>query len=209
MADNKVTDVLEVKEVKTTFKCESCKTVHPLDKAILCELCNINDDDSSEEDEDESDADESETEEVSVDSWDGKIKHLFCKKCTLKCDACEVRGCKECVEFACCDCGYNMCYECRNSEVDCGCYGRCYSCGDDVNRGSDGWPCGECEKWYCRGCRQCENSCKECGPESESEEEEEEQEEGKLEQDKKEEDKKEEDKKEEDKKENLSTIFII
>jgi hypothetical protein len=126
-------------------------------------LCNIND-----ESEDEAD------EAVSVDSWDGKIKHLFCKKCTLKCDACAVRGCKECVEFVCCDCGYDMCYECRNNEVDCGCYGHCYSCGVDVNRGSDGWPCGECDKWYCGGCRDCDNPCKECGPESDSEEEEEE-----------------------------------
>ncbi len=66
-----------------------------------------------------------------------------------------------------------MCYECRNNEVDCGCYGECYSCGVDVNRGSDGWPCNECEKWYCRGCRDCDNPCKECGPESESESEEE------------------------------------
>ena len=151
--------------VKTTFNCESCKTVHPLEKAIRCELCNIND-----ESDDEASLDD---EVVSVDSWDGKKKHLFCKKCTLKCDACEVRGCKECVEFVCCDCGYNMCYECRNNEVDCGCYGHCYSCGTDVNRGSDGWPCGECEKWYCRGCRQGDNPCKECGPESEEEEDDE------------------------------------
>jgi len=155
---------VEVKEEeeKTTFNCESCKTVHPLENAIRCELCNINDDDSS----------TSET-VASLDSWDGKIKHLFCKKCTLKCDACEVRGCKECVEFVCCDCSYNMCYECINNEVDCGCYGHCYSCRTDVNRGSDGWPCGECEKWYCRGCRQGDNPCKECGPEPTSESDEE------------------------------------
>jgi hypothetical protein len=160
----------KVEEVKTTFNCESCETVHPLEKAIRCELCNINDEDPSEaEDAVTSLEDEEANEIVERDSWDGKIKHLFCKKCTLKCDACEVRGCKECVEFVCCDCGYNMCYECRNNEVDCGCYGHCYSCRTDVNRGSDGWPCGECEKWYCRDCRRCDNPCKECGPESESE----------------------------------------
>jgi hypothetical protein len=166
----------KVEEVKTKFNCKSCETVHPLEKAIRCELCNINDASEAEEDEEDDDDDESsaKAEDKSVDSWDGKIKHLFCKKCTLKCDACEVRGCKECVEFACCDCGYNMCYECRNNEVDCGCYGHCYSCGTDVNRGSEGWPCGECEKWYCRDCRRCDNPCKECGPEPESEEEEEE-----------------------------------
>jgi hypothetical protein len=151
----------ESEKVEELFNCESCKTVHPLEKAIRCELCNIDEDPSEAED------------DASVDSWDGKIKHLFCKKCTLKCDACEEGGCKECVEFVCCDCGYNMCYECRNNEVDCGCYGECYSCGVDVNRGSEGWPCGECEKWYCHGCRQCDNPCKECGPESEEEEEDE------------------------------------
>ena len=168
----------KVEEAKTTFKCESCEKVHPLEKAIRCELCNINDESASSEDEEAEDSSASAKEEdeivekASLDSWDGKIKHLFCKKCTRKCDACEERGCKECVTFACCDCDYNMCYECRNNEVDCGCYGHCYSCGTDIDRGSDGWPCGECEKWYCHGCRDCDNPCKECGPESESESEE-------------------------------------
>lgn len=162
----------EKEKVEEFFNCESCKTVHPLEKAIRCELCNINDASETEEDEEDDTNEIVETEVRSVDSWDGKIKHLFCKKCTRKCDACEERGCKECVEFACCDCDYNMCYECRNNEVDCGCYGECYSCGVDVNRGSDGWPCGECEKWYCRGCIRGDNPCKECGPESESDSEE-------------------------------------
>jgi len=165
----------EKEKVEELFNCESCKTVHPLEKAIRCELCNINDESASSEDE-EAESVASANEIVERDSWDGKIKHLFCKKCTRKCDACGERGCKECVEFACCDCDYNMCYECRNNEVDCGCYGECYSCGVDIDRGSDGWPCGECEKWYCRGCRDCDNPCKECGPESESESEEEAQE---------------------------------
>ena len=148
-------------EVKTTFNCESCKIVHPLEKAVRCEFCNINDE-----------SDDNDEDEVSVDSWDGKIKHLFCKECTLMCDACEIRGCKECVEFVCCDCGYDMCIECRNNDnIDCGCYGKCYSCGDDVNRGSEGWPCGECEKWYCHGCRRGDNPCKECGPEEEEDNE--------------------------------------
>ena len=166
----------KVEQVKTTFNCESCKTVHPLEKSIRCELCNREDDaseadDASANEIEADDASEDANEIVERDSWDGKIKHLFCKKCTRKCDACEERGCKECVTFACCDCDYNMCYECRNNEVDCGCYGECYSCGVDIDRGSDGWPCGECEKWYCRGCRDCDNPCKECGPESESESE--------------------------------------
>ena len=174
-----------VKEVKTTFICKSCKTIHPLEKAIRCKLCNINDDDTSESDTNEADtneadtneadtneADTSEVDEVSLDSWDGKIKHLFCKKCTLKCHACEDRGCRDCVEFAvCCDCSYNMCYECINNEIDCGCYGHCYICRVDVNRGSDGWPCGECEKWYCGDCRRCDNPCNECNPPDSDDEE--------------------------------------
>jgi hypothetical protein len=143
----------KLEKVEEVLKCESCETVITFKKEIRCYLCNREEDDESEEEYEEKD----------------KKPHLFCKKCTLKCDACEVRGCKECVTFACCDCGYNMCYECRNNEIDCGCYGECYSCGVDVNRGEEGWPCGECEKWYCHGCRQGDNPCKECGPESESE----------------------------------------
>jgi hypothetical protein len=127
------------KEIKTCA-CISCKTDISLETAIPCDLC------GNDYDED-------------------KISPLFCKKCTRWCDACEeVQGCKECVIFTCCDCGYYMCYECRNNEVDCGCYGECYSCGVDVNRGSEGWPCGECEKWYCHYCRESDNNqCKECG----------------------------------------------
>ncbi len=134
--------------------CKSCEANITLKTAIPCDFCDREDDN---------------------DYWDDeKISPLFCKKCTLMCHACETRGCNECVTFACCDCGYNMCYKCRDNEVDCGCYGKCYSCGTDVNRGEDGWPCGECEKWYCSDCRQCDNPCKECGPEEEEDEEEDE-----------------------------------
>ena len=148
-------------KVEEFFNCESCETDHPLEKVIRCEFCNINDESDDDDDDD-----------VSVDSWDGKKKYLFCKECTLMCDAWEIRGCKECVEFVCCDCGYDMCIECRNNDnINCGCYGQCYSCGDDVNRGSEGWPCGECEKWYCNYCRRGDNPCKECGPEESEDEE--------------------------------------
>lgn len=110
---------------------------------------------------------------------DTKIKEpplLFCKQCTRKCYGCDERGCKNCVEIVCCDCSVSMCEECRNNETQCGCYGKCFWCGRDVNRGSDGWPCYECDRWGCWDCRRYNNGCKECNPNYESEEEEEEEE---------------------------------
>ena len=41
----------ESEKVEELFNCESCKTVHPLEKSIRCELCNREDEDPSEEDE--------------------------------------------------------------------------------------------------------------------------------------------------------------
>ena len=47
-----------------------------------------------------------------------------------------------------------MCNDCSGSgESNCGCYGNCNLCGNDVNRGSDGCPCYECKKWYCSECK--------------------------------------------------------
>ena len=141
-----------IEPIKTTCVCESCKTNITLETAIPCDLCNR---------------------EHDVDGWDeDKISPLFCKECALWCDACkEVQGCKECIKNVCWECDYNMCYECRNTDnIMCGCFGECYTCGRDVDRGSDGWPCNECEKWYCHNCR-CrltDNSCKECGPDDEA-----------------------------------------
>ncbi len=107
-----------------------------------------------------------------------KEQMLYCKRCINTCFVCEMTGCSECVETVCCDCGVSMCNECRNGDELCGCYGNCSTCGRDVNRGSDGWPCGECEIWYCNDCcRSGENTCKECGPDESEEEEEEEDEE--------------------------------
>jgi hypothetical protein len=161
-------------ELKPMFTCRSCKTELPLENSIACELCDRDDEEDEEDDEEEDDKEVVDSVfKMALKSEEKKLP-LFCKKCTLKCNACNVRGCKDCVEFVCCDCGYNMCYQCINNEIDCGCYGECYSCGVDINRGSEGWPCGECKKWYCNGCRQGDNSCKECGPEEEEEEEEEE-----------------------------------
>ena len=67
-----------------------------------------------------------------------------------------------------------MCSECRNGDNLCGCYGKCYRCDTYLDRGKNGWPCNECEKWYCHDCGLTNNSCKECGPDEESEEESEE-----------------------------------
>ena len=132
-----------------TIECECCKTVIEFKDAIQCQCC-IEEDDNTEEDD--------------------TYKHLFCKKCTEICDSCKERGCKKCVTYACCDCGYDMCESCRNTDIKCGCYGECYRCYININRGSEGWPCRECKMWYCDHCRPYDNPCKECGPDSESDE---------------------------------------
>ena len=63
---------------------------------------------------------------------------------------CKTLGCKICIKLACCDCGVNMCHRYRNDgEPNCGCYGECYECYSSVNRGENGWPCYEYEKWLC------------------------------------------------------------
>ena len=84
------------------------------------------------------------------------------EKETLKCYECKVTGCNNCIETACCDCSVIMCKSCGgNGEPNCGCYGKCSSCNTDVNRGTNGWPCNKCKKWYCEGCRH-NSKCKEC-----------------------------------------------
>ncbi len=143
-------------------KCESCETEVEFKDAITCECCYLDEDEIESVDYND---------DVSVDSWHGKIKHYYCLKCTEICDTCKERGCKKCVTFACCDCGYDMCIECRNENFDCGCYGECYRCYVNINRGSEGWPCSDCKMWYCDHCRSYDNPCKSCGPESESESE--------------------------------------
>lgn len=138
--------------IKTEItNCKSCKKEISVETAIPCELCDV---------------------ENENNSYDEDIIYpLFCENCTNTCNACEVIGCKKCVEFACCDCGYDMCYNCRNYDnIKCGCYGNCYTCGIDINRGYEGWPCRECDKWYCDNCREGNNPCKHCGPYSNEEE---------------------------------------
>lgn len=135
-------------------------TVKP---AIHCRWC-----DGWEED-DESD------DETSEGSDERKKTSFYCRSCTRRCWHCEVRGCVECVDVVCCDCCVSMCKDCANTDILCGCYGECYSCGRDINRGSNGWPCNDCDKWYCDRCRYGDNQCEECNPrDDESEEESEE-----------------------------------
>lgn len=141
-----------------TNTCESCDKKIQLADAIICKLCdNIDDDDDSDDDN-----------EHVIPSDKKESQHLFCKKCTRRCFVCNVRGCTDCVEVVCCDCGERMCSDCRNGDDLCGCYGHCSSCGTEVNRGADGWPCGECDQWLCSGCGRYGNSCPECGTGEES-----------------------------------------
>lgn len=97
-------------------------------------------------------------------------RKVKCKNCavvrtekgTERCHNCNISGCSNCIDSVCCDCGVSMCNDCRNNDdIKCGCYGTCKMCGNDVDRGSDGWPCRKCKKWLCNGCRR-ESKCKEC-----------------------------------------------
>jgi hypothetical protein len=158
-----------------TCLCDDCNKKILVKKAISCEICNREDDDEDINEELEEDEEDEEDENAVLKK--PKEQMLYCKRCIDMCFVCEMNGCSECVETVCCDCGVSMCDECRNSDELCGCYGNCSTCGRDVNRGSDGWPCGECEIWYCNDCcRSGENTCKECGPDESEEEEEEEEE---------------------------------
>ena len=117
--------------------CNNCKKEVPLKKAFECELCNDDeDDDDYEEDVVE---DVKDTKPLVEDNKDNVVKPdppiMFCKRCTHVCFGCDARGCDKCLENACCDCSVYMCKECRNNETLCGCYGKCFWCGRDVNRG--------------------------------------------------------------------------
>ena len=92
----------------------------------------------------------------------GNCQAVKTEKSIYRCYNCGVSGCSECIKTACCDCSERMCRNCSGSgEPNCGCYGTCCSCGTDVNRGSDGWPCYKCEKWYCQSCKHF-SKCEEC-----------------------------------------------
>ena len=67
------------------------------------------------------------------------------------------------METVCSDCSATLCIKCEiDDDVLCGCYGKCDSCGCDVNRGSDGWPCMDCREWLCNGCKNS-SECDRCG----------------------------------------------
>lgn len=154
-----------------TTECGKCKKSFPTQKMFECEFCNKQYD----SDEDYDDSDEGSNNSVKV-ADDNEPKILLCRRCSDECFVCELRGCEECLRTVCCDCSVSMCKKCRNGDDMCGCYGNCYWCNREVDRGSDGWPCDECDRWGCRSCR-IGNGCKECDPEYESDESEEEEEE--------------------------------
>ena len=82
------------------------------------------------------------------------------------CYHCQQSACLDCLEDCCCDCSVLLCKDCvDDDEVTCGCYGSCDGCGRDVNRGENGWPCSDCEKWLCMTCKYIkENPCRVCNP---------------------------------------------
>ena len=150
-------------EKKIALKSFAKDTTLPV--AIHCRWC-----DGWEKDDDYAEGNDDDAEGNANDPL--TAKSFYCRSCTRKCWHCEVRGCRDCVNTVCCDCSVSMCDDCRNSDILCGCYGECYSCGREVDRGSDGWPCDDCDKWYCRGCRYGDNDCQECNPHESSDEEE-------------------------------------
>jgi hypothetical protein len=163
--DNKITETPTNKS-----ECKSCQTKFESEKkAIHCRWC-----DGWEEDDDETSEGSNcceATKGSDSDQSTSNATSFYCRKCTRRCWHCEVRGCLECVDVVCCDCCVRMCMDCANNDILCGCYGECYCCGRDINRGANGWPCNDCDKWYCDGCRYGDNDCQECNPRETSDEE--------------------------------------
>jgi hypothetical protein len=151
-----------------TTECNNCNKCFPPEKIFECDICNREDDSESED---------------ALEKDISKKPTMCCKRCSDKCFGCELRGCTDCVDVVCCDCSVSMCVECRNGDILCGCYGKCYFCNRDVDRGTDGWPCGECNRWGCYDCRVGDNGCKECNPNYEEDESEDKKEDIKTEKD--------------------------
>ena len=147
-----------------TTVCNNCEKCFPSENIFECDICNRIDDSESE--------DHSESEDT-LETDISKKPKMLCKRCSDECFGCKLRGCSDCVHVVCCDCSVSMCVECRNGDILCGCYGNCYWCDRDVTRGSDGWPCGECNRWGCYDCRLGDNDCNKCNPNDEDDEEDE------------------------------------
>ena len=78
------------------------------------------------------------------------------------------------MEVVCGDCSATLCNKCENDdEVLCKCYGTCDSCECEVNRGSDGRRCMDCQEWLCYDCKRT-SECSTCGFGKSSEDEDEE-----------------------------------
>jgi hypothetical protein len=97
---------------------------------------------------------------------------LICESCKIKislenvisCERCEVKGCDKCIISACHDCIINMCSKCRNNEnINCDCYGKCYTCKKNISRDISGLPCAECGIWNCEDCKKIDIKCINCG----------------------------------------------
>jgi hypothetical protein len=70
----------------------------------------------------------------------------------------------------CSDCSVSLCSNCEiDDDVLCGCYGTCDSCDCEINRGSHGRKCMDCQEWLCYSCREKSN-CPRCGNRSSSHE---------------------------------------
>ena len=131
-----------------TTICNNCKKIFPLnDKVFVCVFCNAK-------------------YEKNKDDIIDTSKTPICNECTDKCYGCCNIGCYNCMKIFCIDCNVRTCKKCYdNNGILCGCYGECYTCGKHVSRGSNGWPCIECEKWSyvifnCRICKKCDINCK-------------------------------------------------
>lgn len=146
-----------LEENKDEIICTQCKKSVILKDSIPCELCNDDSDDDSYSGSDDN-------------TLEKKEVLYYCKNCTSECENCYIKGCRKCVKTVCCDCCVIWCKDCRNCADDllCDCYGKCYICNVAINRGSSGWPCNECKKWYCSHCRYDDNDCQECNPKDES-----------------------------------------
>lgn len=96
------------------------------------------------------------------DNKGDNLKHCNNCKENKKCRLCHTSGCNKCINTVCVDCCIEICKECRNNDdILCECYGNCTNCDTSVNRGSNGWPCDDCNKWLCHECVD-EYGCNSC-----------------------------------------------